>query len=214
MRYLIFIYFLVIFGCVDKEPVAFHLPVLSPKDLDPNWVDQSLHNVENPHTVPDFSFTNQHGNSISSESVHGKIIAVNYFFTTCPSICPTLTNNMKRVQDAFLDDNDVIILSHTVYPDHDTPEVLSAYADLYDIKSEKWHLLTGEKEKIYEMARKGHFAVTGEIGDDTDSFIHTENFVIVDKKSRIRGLYNGTNPHDVNRFIEDIKLLKKEEITF
>ena len=214
MRNLIFIFCFLLFSCVDRDPTVFHLPVFSPNDLDPNWVDRSLHGSENPHVVPDFSFTNQYGESISSESVRGKIIAVNYFFTTCPSICPTLTMNMLRVQDAFLDDNDVIILSHTVYPDHDTPEVLSAYADLYNIKPGKWHLLTGKKEKIYEMARTGHFAVTGEIGEDVDSFIHTENFVIVDKKSRIRGIYNGTNPHDINRFIEDIKLLKKEEKDF
>ena len=136
------------------------------------------------------------------------------FFTTCPSICPTLTRNMKRVQEKFLQDMDVMILSHTVYPEHDSPSVLNAYADLYDIVSDKWHLLTGDKRKIYEMARKGHFAVKGDSSDDLDAFIHTENFVLVDKKSRIRGFYNGTNPHDVNRMIEDILLLKQETAIF
>ena len=209
-----FLLLLIFFGCSIDTPKTFHLPVFSPNDLDPNWVDSSLHKLDDPHFLPDFSFINQDDIIVSSSDVKGKIIAVNYFFTTCPSICPTLTKNMKRVQDAYLNDNEIIILSHTVYPEHDTPIILNAYADLHQIKSSKWHLLTGEKNKIYEMARKGHFAVQGESSDDIDSFIHTENFVLVDKKSRIRGFYNGTNPHDVNRMIEDISVLKNESQAF
>ena len=204
----------ILFGCSIKESNTFHLPVFLPRDLDPNWVDTSLQKSEKPHFVPAFSFTNQEGLNINSSYVDGKIIAVNYFFTTCPGICPTLTKNMKRLQDGYMNDDAIVILSHTVYPEHDTPTILNAYAELHQIESSKWHLLTGEKNKIYEMARKGHFAVQGESSDNIDSFIHTENFVLVDRKSRIRGFYNGTNPHDVNRMIEDIAVLKDELHTF
>jgi len=207
---LIIILFLIFFSCETREQASFKLPIFSPSDLDPNWVDSSLKKSKKKHFVPEFSFLNQNGDLITSKKVSGKILAVNYFFTTCPSICPTLTKNMQRVQNAFLNEEDVLILSHTVNPEHDTPKVLNAYAEYYGIDSGKWHLLTGEREKIFGMARKGHFAVKGNSNDDINSFIHTENFVLVDQKSRIRGLYNGTNPHDVNRFIEDIKLLKKE----
>jgi|TARA_B110000091_G_C13787995_1_gene464260 protein SCO1/2 len=205
---------IVVSGCDKIKKDEFHLPILSPADLDPNWIDSSLKNSKKEHFVPNFSFTNQNGEGITEQNVFGKILAVNYFFTTCPSICPTLTKNMKRVQNAFSNDNDVIILSHSVFPEHDNPEVLKAYAELYGVESDKWHLLTGKKKDIYSMARKGHFAVTGDNSDNVDSFIHTENFIIVDKKSRIRGIYNGVNPHDVNRFIEDIQLLKKESLLF
>ena len=204
--YLVFI----LLSCSKSKIENFQLPIYTPNDLDPNWIDSSLHGSNSPHFIPKFSFINQMGDTINSGLVKGKIIAVNYFFTTCPSICPVLTKNMKRVQNSFFDDDNIIILSHTVYPEHDSPEVLRAYADLYDISSERWYLLTGDKKKIYDMARKGHFAVKGNSDDDLDAFIHTENFVLVDKKSRIRGFYNGTNAHDVNRMIEDINQLKQE----
>ncbi len=214
MKYYFIVIVFILLSCSNENKETFHLPIYTPNDLDPNWIDSSLHGSKSSHFVPEFSFTNQLGNIIDSEAVKGKIIAVNYFFTTCPSICPTLTENMKRIQEKFLNDMDIMILSHTVYPEHDSPSVLNAYADLYDIRSEKWYLLTGDKRKIYDMARKGHFALKGDSSDDLDAFIHTENFVLVDQKSRIRGFYNGTNPHDVNRMIEDIFLLKKETPTF
>ena len=206
--YLVFL--IVFFSCSKSKIQKFELPIYTPNDLDPNWIDHSLHNSKLPHFIPDFSFINQSGDTINSKSVEGKIIAVNYFFTTCPSICPMLTKNMKRVQDAFFNDDDLTILSHSVFPEHDTPAVLDAYADLYSIKSNNWHLLTGDKKKIYEMARKGHFAVKGNLNDELEDFIHTENFVLIDKKSRIRGFYNGTNPHGAVRMIEDINQLKQE----
>ena len=210
MRYNISIALLIIFSCVTEKSKNFHLPIYTPADLDPDWVDNSLHMSKSPHFIPKFSFKNQKGKTIDSDLVEGKILAVNYFFTTCPSICPILTNNMKRVQNTFLKDLEVLILSHTVYPEHDSVAVLDAYAELYDILPDNWHLLTGDKSEIYKMARKGHFAVKGDSIYDLDAFIHTENFVLVDKKSRIRGFYNGTNKHEVNRMIEDIFALKNE----
>jgi len=214
MKKILTLLFFIILSCENQKNSSFHLPIYRPSDLDPNWVDKSLHGSKNPHSIPEFSFLNQFGDTIDSKSVEKKIIAVNYFFTTCPSICPTLTNNMKRVQSKFLKDQDVLILSHTVYPEHDSPKVLNAYSELYDIVPGKWHLLTGNKKEIYKMAREGHFAVKGDSNDNLDSFIHTENFVLVDKKSRIRGFYNGTNPHEVNRMIEDIFVLQNESLTY
>ena len=214
MKYNFTIIFFIVLSCESQKNNIFHLPIYTPNDLDPNWVDNSLHGSKSPHFIPKFSFQNQFGNTIDSKLVEGKIIAVNYFFTTCPSICPVLTNNMKRVQSAFITNPDILILSLTVHPEHDSVDVLNAYAELYDISPHKWHLLTGNKTEIYKMAREGHFVVKGNSNNDLDAFIHTENFVLVDKKSRIRGFYNGTNPHEVNRMIEDIFTLKNESSTF
>ena len=210
MKNIIQIYFILIFlGCAEPKD-SFSLPIFTPRDLDPTWVDIELKNSKDSHKIPNFSFTNQNGTKITEKDIINKISIANYFFTTCPSICPVLTKNMKRVQHAFRGDQRVKILSFTVYPEHDTPEILSAYADLYGINSSIWQLLTGDKDEIYRMARKGHFAVTESGLESPNAFIHTENFVLVDTRLRIRGIYNGTNPHDVNRLIEDINLLKNK----
>ena len=210
MKNIIQIYCILFFLGCTKPKDDFSLPILTPGDLDPNWVDIELKNSKDDHVIPNFSFKNQNGIEITEKNILNKISVANYFFTTCPSICPVLTKNMKRVQEAFLNDEGVKILSFTVHPEHDTPEVLNAYADLYDVNSTIWNLLTGDKHEIYKMARRGHFAVTEGGLESTDVLIHTENFVLVDTKLRIRGIYNGTNPHDVNRLIEDIVFLKNE----
>ncbi len=188
----------------------FRLPVYTPADLDPDWVDVSLKTSSRPHIVPDFEFTDQTGEIVNQTTVENKIYIAEFFFTTCPGICPTLTKYTKRIQDAFLEDKDVLILSHTVYPEHDSVSVLSAFADLHEIQSDKWKLLTGSKKDLYGISRKGYFAISYEPDLSEYGFIHTENIVLVDKERRLRGIYNGTKPHEVNRLIEDIHILKKE----
>ena len=188
----------------------FRLPVYTPVDLDPDWVDASLKTSSRTHVVPDFEFTNQDGNIINEKTVSGKIYVAEFFFTTCPGICPTLTKHTKRIQDAFIDDDDILILSHTVYPEHDSVQVLKAFGEMHGIKSTKWHLLTGPKKDLYGISRKGYFAISYEPDLSEYGFIHTENVVLVDKERRLRGIYNGTKPHEINRLIEDIHVLKKE----
>ena len=188
----------------------FRLPIYTPADLDPNWVHESMRNSYTPHVVHDFEFTNQNGQIIDERTVAGKIYVAEFFFTTCPGICPTLTKHTKRIQDAFIDDDDVLILSHTVHPEHDSVQVLKAFAEMHGIKSKKWHLLTGSKEELYGISRKGYFAISYVPDLSEYGFIHTENVVLVDKDRRLRGIYNGTKPHEINRLIEDINVLKKE----
>ena len=188
----------------------FRLPVYTPADLDPDWMDANLKNSSDPHTVPDFEFIDQSGDFVNQTTVENKIYIAEFFFTSCPGICPTLTKHTKRIQDAFLNDEDVMILSHTVYPEHDSVPVLAAFADLHGIQSEKWKLLTGSKKDLYGISRKGYFAISYEPDLSEYGFIHTENVVLVDKERRLRGIYNGTKPHEINRLIEDIHILKKE----
>jgi len=133
-----------------------------------------------------------------------------FFFTRCQSICPVMTSNMKDLQDAFLKDDQVMFLSHSVTPVMDSIPVLRAYADKKGVIDSKWNITTGDKKEIYKLARKSYFAVLDKGDGGLQDFIHTENFILVDKKRRIRGFYDGTNTKDIQRLIDDIKLLEKE----
>ena len=200
----------VFISCDTKNHNEFRLPIYTPADLDPDWVDLSLKNSTDPHVVDDFEFINQNGLVVNEQTIEGKIYIAEFFFTTCPGICPMLTKHTKKIQDEFLNDHDVLILSHTVYPEHDSVSVLHAFGEQHNINSAKWHLLTGSKQDLYTMSRKGYFAISYQPDLSDEGFIHTENVVLVDKQRRLRGIYNGTNAHEMNRLIEDIYLLKKE----
>jgi len=174
-------------------------------------VDSSLLGIGHGHSVQDFSFINQYGESITEADVRNKVYVVDYFFTTCGSICPIMTGQMKRVQAAYLNEKDVLILSHTVWPEVDTVEQLLRYAQEKAVVRGKWHLLTGNKEKLYELARKSYFVLkpteADDVGDGNSDFIHTNNFVLVDQKRRIRGYYDGTDSTEVSNLIRDIRIL-------
>lgn len=189
---------------------AFRLPVYAPADLDPDWVDENLKKSTAPHRVPDFAFTDQTGGMVDQNTISDKIYVAEFFFTTCPGICPTLTRHTKRIQKAFAEDEDVMILSHTVYPEHDSVPVLNAFGEMHEINPEKWKLLTGSKKDLYGISRNGYFAISYEPDLSEYGFIHTENVVLVDKERRLRGIYTGTKPHEINRLIEDIRVLKNE----
>lgn len=193
-----------------EKSSEFRLPIYTPADLDPDWVDENLKNSSTPHVVPDFAFTDQTGELVDQNTISDKIYVAEFFFTTCPGICPTLTKHTKRIQNAFADDEDVMILSHTVYPEHDSVPVLSAFGEMHEINPDKWKLLTGSKKDLYGISRNGYFAITYEPDLSEYGFIHTENVVLVDKERRLRGIYNGTKPHEMNRLIEDIRVLQKE----
>lgn len=167
--------------------------------------------LENFHQVPPFSFTNQNGEKISDRSFKDKIFIANFFFTACPGICPTTRSKLKLVQDAFRSDAQVEIISHSITPSADTVDTLKNYADRNDIQSGKWHLVTGDRDEIYSLAKNAYFASEdlGEIQDE-DDFLHTESLFLVDGNKRIRGIYNGLSKSSINYLIKDIARLKKE----
>ena len=179
------------------------LPILGPKNL-----DSSGNEIQ--HRIPAFKFLDQDSLLFDSESLDGKIWVANYFFTSCPTICPTMMRNMQLVQEAFLDDPMIEILSLTVDPKHDIPTRFRKYAKGINVIDRKWHLLTGDKIDLYRLARKG-FLITASEGDGgpTD-FIHSENFVLIDRDGRIRFYYDGTEKAQVNQLLKDIAKLKRE----
>ncbi len=164
------------------------------------------------HTVGDFSFTNQFGDTVSSESLKGNIKIVDFFFVDCKTICPKMSSQLERVQKKIQTVKNVVILSHTVNPEQDSVSVLKRYAEEHGAIQNKWHFLTGDKKELYKIAREGYLvnALQGDGGPD--DFIHTELFVLVDQNNRIRGLYDGTSAGAVDTLIDELKVLLKEEI--
>ena len=164
---------------------------------------------ENVHTIADFSFTDQDGNTINNSTLKGKIYVANFFFTTCPGVCPTMTNNLLKVQKTFEKDDNVKLISHSVMPSIDTRERLKDYEKNYGIRNGKWYLVNGNASTIYELARKSYFAEE-EPGYNLDStqFLHTEHALLVDQSGHLRGVYNSTLPLEINRLIDDINILK------
>lgn len=186
------------------------LPVFNPADVNPKLVDETLLHIRRNHKVSNFELINQNGDTITEADYEGKIYVADFFFTRCMTICPVMTTNMAKIQEAFLDDDDVMFLSHSVTPVIDSVSVLRAYADVKGVIDAKWNITTGDKKHIYQLARKSYFAVLDEGDGGLQDFVHTENFVLVDKKKQIRGFYDGTDLEDINRLILDIKILQKE----
>jgi protein SCO1/2 len=191
------------------------LKVINPFDVNKDLVEDSLELVRSGHTISDFKFVNQYGDTITQVSVDNQIYVANYFFTTCGSICPIMNDQMKRVHDEFLNDDWLRLLSHTVWPEGDSIQRLYDYSIRYDVKPEKWWFMTGSKEELYNMARQSYLVVpdvndTNYVHGDESDFIHTENFVLIDPKHQIRGIYDGTNPDEISNLIKDIYDLKRE----
>jgi protein SCO1/2 len=162
------------------------------------------------HTVGAFKLINQYGDTVSNATVKNKIYIANFFFATCQSICPEMSTNLTEVQKVIADDDSVLILSHTVNPLHDTVEVLKDYAATYGAVKNKWHLLTGSKKLIYDLARYSYLVNALEDDGTPEGFLHSELFLLMDTKGRIRGMYDGTDKVQVQKLLNDIKLLKKE----
>ena len=176
--------------------------------MNPKLVDESVLADELEHRVAEFELYSQEGDTISLKHLNGRIYVTDFFFTTCANICPMMTTQMKGLHDFYLQDDDIMFVSHTVYPETDSVPVLKAYADKYEINSDKWILLTGAKEEIYSLARKSYFAVLTEGDGGERDFIHTENFVLIDKSQRIRGYYDGTLANEMERLKKDIEILR------
>lgn len=160
------------------------------------------------HTVRDFSFVNQSGRTITQKDFEGKIYVADFFFTTCQSICPIMTGQMKRVTEAFKADKEILFLSHTVYPEQDSVIRLAEYAKEKNADTSRWQFVTGNKKELYDMARASYL-LSADSGDGgKDDFVHTQMFALVDWNRHIRGFYDGTDSIDVNKLIADIKILK------
>ncbi len=202
---------LAITGCFSassekKEP----LPYYTSADFTPYWL--SAKDADTIHRIPSFSFTNQQGETVTQNMLTNKITVVDFFFTSCPGICKKLTHNLSAVQASFKDDNNVLLLSHSVTPERDSVQVLRKYAAANGIISGKWQLLTGNKNAIYKIARSAYFA-DEDLGmqNDSTTFLHTENVLLIDKQQHIRGVYKGTYTEEINNLIADIKKLEASE---
>ena len=189
---------------------AKSLPIYNPSMVNPEMVDSTVQHVAKYHTIADFSFVNQNGKTITQKDYEGKIYVADFFFTTCPTICPIMKDNMVILQNAIKDMDDVKLLSHTVMPHIDSVPVLKAYAVEKGVMDDKWNLVTGDVKDIFFIARKSYLAVKTETEGEMYDMVHTENFVLVDQKRRVRGFYDGTNLEEINRLIEDIKFLSNE----
>lgn len=186
------------------------LKVFNPADINPELVDESLQSTNKNHRVGGFNLTDQDGNTVTPNNFKDKIYVTDFFFVTCPTICPKMTDQMLRVYEEFKDNDAILLLSHTVMPEEDSVPVLKEYADKIKVNSNKWKFVTGDKKQIYDLARKTYFAAVTEGDGGVDDFIHTENFVLVDKEKRLRGFYDGTSKKDVDRLIKDIYTLLSE----
>jgi protein SCO1/2 len=186
------------------------LPYYNEASFTPKWIDAKSDQLKTFHKIPDFSLTNQDGENITQKTFEDKMYVTDFFFTTCPGICPMMTKNMTLVQEEFKGDDDVLMLSHSVTPTIDSVAQLKKYALDKGVLN-NWHLVTGDKKEIYDLGRKFYF-VEEDLGEPKglDDFLHTENFVLIDKKKHIRGIYNGLNKNSVMQLIADIKTLKKE----
>ena len=188
------------------------LPYFNTPDWTPEWIEKTDSQYQQIHQIPAFNFKDQEGEMISNKTVEGKIYIANFFFTTCRGICPKMTSNMYLLQEAFKLDTSILFLSHSVTPESDSVSILKKYAIENKVNSKQWHLLTGPKKDIYDLAKKQYFA-----GDTIgyyqtgNEFLHTENFILLDQKQRIRGVYNGTLLVEIERIKEDIAILKKED---
>ncbi len=186
------------------------LPVYNPVDVNPRLVDDSVKHISRNHRISDFDLINQNGEVVTKEDFEGKIYVADFFFTRCQTICPIMAVNMRDLQEEFRNDPDLKFLSHSVTPVMDSVPVLRAYADKNQAIDGKWEITTGDKKHIYELARKSYFAVLDEGDGGDQDFIHTEQFILVDQKGQIRGFYDGTEKEEMQRIIDDISILKRE----
>lgn len=203
------------YGALKPEKT---LPIYSPADVNPELVDTTVQHISRHHTIADFAFVNQNGDTITQDDYKGKIYVADFFFTTCPTICPIMTKNMVWLQNKIKDNPKVMLLSHSVTPDIDSVPVLKAYAEKKGVIDSKWNLVTGDKKDIYYIARKSYLAVKTSTSDELYDMVHTENFILVDSEGRIRGFYDGTNldkevedEKNMQQLLEDINWLSQQE---
>ncbi len=186
------------------------LPVYAPEMVNTELVDSTVQYIRKYHKVAEFKLINQNGQIITQNHYKDKIYVADFFFTTCQTICPIMTGHMKEIQDRIKNDDQVLLLSHSVTPKIDSVARLKKYAIDKGVDDSKWNLVTGDKKQIYDLARKSYLAAKSDGDGGPYDMVHTENFVLVDTKKRIRGFYDGTNPEAIDQLLEDIEILKQE----
>lgn len=185
------------------------LPIYQPNRIDPSLVDSTIQYQKKYHTIADFKLINQNGEIITQDNYKDKIYVADFFFTTCQTICPIMTDQMHRIQEEIINDDEVMLLSHSVTPEIDSVAQLKRYAIEKGVNDSKWNLVTGDRKQIYDLARKSYLVVKNDDSEDY-GMVHTENFALIDKDKQIRGIYNGISPTSVDSLLVDIKRLKKE----
>jgi protein SCO1/2 len=187
-------------SCIEQKEQK--LPIYGEKDITPT---DTIY-----HTIANFKLVNQDSAVVTNETLRDKVYVADFFFTSCRTICPIMKTQMRRVYEAFETDPEVLIVSHTIDPEYDTVGLLKDYAERLDVKSNKWHFLTGSKDSIYYLAQTSYFVTAMEAEEEPDGFIHSGAFLLIDKQGRIRGKYDGTKEEEVDLLIRDIEILKKE----
>ncbi len=213
--------FLLVMGCNqgkdNKEAktgmtnTVVHLPYYNDGSFTPHWLLPNSEEEKAFHKIPDFKLVNQLGDTVTQDTFKNKIYITDFFFTSCPGICPKMTANMIKVQEEFKETPEVLLLSHTVTPSIDSVSVLKRYADKNNVLADKWHLVTGDKSEIYDLGRNQYF-VENDLGvpKDVNDFLHTENFLLIDKNRHIRGIYNGLNRASIAQLVLDVNALIME----
>lgn len=196
---------------VEETSRVEYLPYYNDESFTPNWLTPNSEEEKQFHKIPDFELVNQLGDTITQKTFEDKIYITDFFFTSCPGICLKMTGNMLKLQEEFKKDDTIVLLSHSVTPTIDSVSVLKTYAEKQNIIDSKWHLVTGDKNEIYNLGRNQYF-IENDLGipKDINDFLHTENFLLIDKNKHIRGIYNGLNRASIAQLITDVKTLKKE----
>lgn len=196
---------------VEETSRVAYLPYYNDESFTPHWLKLNTAEEKEFHKIPDFRFVNQLGDTVTQKTFEDKVYITDFFFTSCPGICLKMTGNMLKLQKAFKYDSEILLLSHSVTPSIDSVSVLQTYAEKNDIIANKWHLVTGDKMEIYDLGRN-HYFVENDLGlpKDVNDFLHSENFLLIDKNKHIRGIYNGLNKTSIRQLITDVKTLKKE----
>lgn len=201
------IIFCLVYSCSPRKKT---LPILGRKEIKNVEFDGKIKADTIYHTIPDFSFTNQDGDEVTQDTFKDKIYIADFFFTTCPTICPIMKTQMLRVYEKYAANPEVLILSHTIDPKYDTVEVLHEFADRLGVSSDTWHFVTGDQDEIYEIGQESYMVTAREDPDEPGGYLHSGAFLIIDKQRRIRGIYDGTKPEKVDILMKDVDILLKE----
>jgi protein SCO1 len=222
MKYILVLLLVFTVGCIEpikKENITVaetsrveFLPYYNDESFTPHWLTPESNEEKVFHKIPDFKLINQLGDTITQKSFEDKIYITDFFFTSCPGICPQMTDNMFKLQEVFKDDSEILFLSHSVTPTTDSVSELKKYAINHGVIDNKWHLVTGNKSEIYNLGRNQYF-VENDLGEpkEIDDFLHSENFLLIDKNKHIRGIYNGLNRASMAQLITDVEALLQEK---
>ncbi len=204
-RLIVLILISLLWSCQQQKLPYLGEPEVVTKEVNGEKVEETIY-----PTIPDFSFTNQEGQTITAKDFNGKVYVADFFFTTCPTICPPMTKNLLKVYNTFKNNPGVALLSHTIDPEHDSVSVLKEYANGLGVKADKWQFVTGNREEIYNLAQKHYLVSAKEDSSEAGGYIHSGHFILIDQNKHIRGMYDGTTDKGTAELLKDIELLLKE----